>query len=506
MKLSTVVTIALAGLIQGVHAGAEGEQLAAEGNGLLVAGDLSGALAAYSSAVRLEPDNYLYLYKRAAAYLSLGREKSALDDLNRVLTLAPGFENALEHRGRVYLRQGKLEEALADLEALGAPTKAVGDVKVSWNQAEKALNESRYGECAEYATGALDHSPHCYALRRLRAQCQLANGRVSSALVDLSAMEQLNPSDVGAYATSAEIYFYSLGDYERATSQIQRCLRVDQESRECRAANKRIRKGHKQLATLLSGRATKVAGHATWRQLTELLIDEGGYERLRSEREEAFRNAGIEVSPSSKSELDATLEDALCEAYYNQKQYSEGQLWCERVLERAPEHVVAVLLTAQVLVEAEEYDAAVERLKPLSGSGDARVRNKLREVQALASQEKNYYRILGVARDATSQDIKRAYRTKSKEFHPDKYRGELTEEQVQKKMQDINEAYETLSNDESRRNYDMGGSSGGGGGMRRGPQFGTDFTQYGHFDFGAFQDMFKDQRHQHQQFFHQRFR
>jgi DnaJ family protein C protein 3 len=69
---------------------------------------------------------------------------------------------------------------------------------------------------------------------------------------------------------------------------------------------------------------------------------------------------------------------------------------------------------------------------------------------------KDYYKILGVARSASQKEIKKAYRKKAQEWHPDKYSGDLPKEEVEKKMADINAAYEVLGSEESREKYDQG--------------------------------------------------
>ena len=77
------------------------------------------------------------------------------------------------------------------------------------------------------------------------------------------------------------------------------------------------------------------------------------------------------------------------------------------------------------------------------------------------AQQKNFYDILGVSRDASDKDIKVAFRKLSQKYHPDAPGGD------EAKFKEISEAYTTLSNPEKRREYDqmlMFGMPGSGGG------------------------------------------
>lgn len=78
---------------------------------------------------------------------------------------------------------------------------------------------------------------------------------------------------------------------------------------------------------------------------------------------------------------------------------------------------------------------------------------------------KDYYEILGIGKNATDDEIKRAYRKLAHQHHPDKTNGE------DKKFKEINEAYQVLGNKEKRHQYDRFGQSFDSGGFsaRGGP-------------------------------------
>ena len=102
----------------------------------------------------------------------------------------------------------------------------------------------------------------------------------------------------------------------------------------------------------------------------------------------------------------------------------------------------------------------------------------------MAESKRDYYEVLGVSRNATDAEIKKAYRTLAKKYHPDMNPGD---KEAEKKFKEASEAYAVLSDSEKRRQYDQfghaafeGGAGGAGG--------------FGGFDFSGadFSDIFGD--------------
>ena len=79
---------------------------------------------------------------------------------------------------------------------------------------------------------------------------------------------------------------------------------------------------------------------------------------------------------------------------------------------------------------------------------------------------KNYYEILGVQKNSSDEEVKRAYRKLAHQYHPDKNKGD------DKRFKEINEAYQVLGNKEKRDQYDRFGQTFGGPGFQGGEGFG----------------------------------
>ncbi|MCB1725722.1 MAG: DnaJ domain-containing protein [Gammaproteobacteria bacterium] len=103
---------------------------------------------------------------------------------------------------------------------------------------------------------------------------------------------------------------------------------------------------------------------------------------------------------------------------------------------------------------------------------------------------KDYYAVMGVARDATQDEIKRAYRKLARKYHPDVSK----EPDAEQRFKDVGEAYEVLKDPEKRAAYDQLGKDWKGGeefrpppGWDSGFEFsGGGYTEGGHGDFSDF--------------------
>ncbi len=99
------------------------------------------------------------------------------------------------------------------------------------------------------------------------------------------------------------------------------------------------------------------------------------------------------------------------------------------------------------------------------------------------SSKKNYYDVLGVAKDASQDEITKSYRSLAKKHHPDRFAGDK-KKAAEEKFKEISEAYTVLKDQQKRTEYDQGGAGFDG--------FGFDPNQFnGSSFFGGMDDIFQ---------------
>ncbi len=108
-------------------------------------------------------------------------------------------------------------------------------------------------------------------------------------------------------------------------------------------------------------------------------------------------------------------------------------------------------------------------------------------------EKRDYYEVLEVTKTASYEEIKKAYRKKALQYHPDKNPGDKTAES---KFKEAAEAYEVLSNEDKRARYDQFGHAGVGGAAGNGGPFGGGFGGGMSMDdiFSMFGDIFGGHR------------
>jgi DnaJ family protein C protein 7 len=209
-------------------------------------------------------------------------------------------------------------------------------------------------------------------------------------------------------------------------------------------------------------------------------------ERMKSEGNASFKagryqqavdtyTEALAVDPANKNTNSKILQNrALCNSRL--KQWKAAIADCDKALELDPTYTKARKTRAKALGESGNWEEAVRELKAIyeANPSEPGLAKEIRdaELEQKKSKRKDYYKILGLEKDCTEQEIKKAYRKLAIVHHPDKNPGD---EDAADRFKEIQEAHETLSDSQKRARYDSGedlidpsdmfGGGGGGGGF-----------------------------------------
>ncbi|KAF3396841.1 hypothetical protein EIK77_004659 [Talaromyces pinophilus] len=427
----------------------------------LATGSPRDALAYFDAAVARDPTNYLTIFQRGATYLSLGRDTQAIDDFNRVLELKPDFDGALLQRSRIKSRSADWAGAKEDLVKAGKRSSPeyveLDEAQTAEKAAEHAEAKGDWETCVSQSSVAIMKASVALNLRRLRAHCRFEKGDIQEALGDLAHILQISPGSVEPHLQISSTLFYALGDHERAIAQIRKCLHSDPDSKACSRLFRKEKQYVKSLNQLQEFKEKRKFTNAI-----NLLVgtkDESGMiDDVKEDIKEA-REAG-HIHPNAPDELYTSLVETACEVYraMNSK---KAKTYCADILQLKPHSLHGLLYQAQAFIDEDEFDRAINTLNTAKEhhQSSREVQELLQKAQVLLkrSKQKDYYKVLGVSRDADDRTIKRAYRQLTKLHHPDKAMSQgISKEDAEKKMASINEAYEVLSDPELRARFDNG--------------------------------------------------
>jgi DnaJ family protein C protein 3 len=440
-------------------------QLLASASANLAQGNAQDALVYYDVAIQRDPKNYLTIFKRGAAYLSLGKNVQAGRDFDQVLTLKPGFEGALLQRAKIKSRRAEWAGAKADyIEAKKQDGQAMEDL-IQAEGAEKLAADAEaakdWDACVSNAGVAIIVAGTAPELRQRRARCRFAKGEVMEGIADLQHVAQINPALTEPHLRIAAMTYYSLGETEKGLTSISKCLHNDPDNKECLGLRKSLKSIDRTLKKL-----NKFFERRQYATAVKLLVpqsaDEPGLLQEIKDDTDAFREKGY-IHEQATNTLYANLIEKACEAYSEMNNAKKSAQYCDEALTWIPTSLHALLSKAQRQLDADDFEPAIATLtlaKETHGdNASPKLSDLLHKAHTLLkrSKTKDYYKVLGVSRDADERTIKKAFRKLTVLHHPDKAAANgFTPEAAQKKMSEINEAYEVLSDPELRERFDRG--------------------------------------------------
>lgn len=282
----------------------------------LASGSPEDALLYFNAAIAKDPTNYVTIFQRGAAYLSLGRHSKATGDFDSVLSLKPGFEGALLQRAKIHTRSGDWSAARSDLQAAGAKGQdELAGFEEAHNAAilaENAGNQGDWEECVTHAGTAILKAGAYPPLRQLRAKCRFERGEVQEGVSDLTAVLQLSPGMIQPHLQVSSMLFYSLGDTKRGIAQIRKCLHYDPDSKICSRLYRREKSILKQLDLL-----DEYSEKRKFTKVIDVLLGSGEETGLMEDVREDGRLAREDgaIHANAPNALYASLVEKTCASY-----------------------------------------------------------------------------------------------------------------------------------------------------------------------------------------------
>lgn len=397
------------------------------------------------TAIEADPASSTYLSNRAAAYMANNEYLPALEDCKTADELEPSNPKIQHRLAKVYTALGRPQEALNVYDHMDPPASAKDrkpalDMQSHITQAADSLATGTSGSMALHA---LDQAEKGLAStvqpprkwRLMRGEAYLKMGNVNS-LGDCQnvamALLRNNSADPEALVLRGRA-LYAQGEGEKAIQHFRQALACDPDYREA----------------------------VKWLRMVQKLdrMKEEGNSHFKAGRYQPavdVYTSALEVDKGNKGTNSKILNNrAMC--YTRLKQYAKAIADCDDAIRLDPSYTKARKTRAKALGESGDWDEAVRAYKHIADTtpeepGIAKeVKNA--ELELKKSKRKDYYKILGVEKEATEQEIKKAYKKLAVIHHPDK---NIDDPLAEERFKEIQEAHETLTDAQKRERFDSG--------------------------------------------------
>ncbi|CAN0358099.1 unnamed protein product [Lampetra fluviatilis] len=400
----------------------------------------------YTKAIELCPSNASYYGNRSATLMMLSRYREALEDSQKAVRLDDTFVKG-------HLREGKCHVALGSsnasvrcfqkvLELEPTNKQAEQELKNASvllefeNMAEKAFEKKDYRKVVYCMERALAYAIACPKLKIKKAECLALLGRYAEAQSVASDVLRADPTNADAlYVRGLCLYYEDMID--RAVQHFVQALKMepDHEMARLTCKNARLLKQRKEDGN----RAFKEGRLEEACQLYSQALTIDPNNRLTNAKLYCNRaTVGIKLRRMEQAIEDCTNAILLDESY-----------------------VKAYHRRAQCYRDTEQYEEAVKDFEKIFSMEKTRENKQLLHEAKLAlkkSKRKDYYKVLGVDRSASDDEIKKAYRKRALMHHPDRHSSVSPDMQKEeeKKFKEVGEAFSVLSDPKKRARFDSG--------------------------------------------------
>lgn len=422
------------------------EQKKENGNQFYKIKNYRSALPFYTEAIDLCPEIAAYYGNRAACYMMLNRYTEALEDARKAVTLDTQMVKAYVRIAKCGIALGDLttaEQALNKIKELDTSNTLTANevrslelMKQYENDANNAYDKKDFRKVVYCMDRVLDQAPSCARYKVRKAECLAFLGRYQEAQEIANSILHLDKGNADAIYVRGLCLFYQ-DNVEKAFSHFQQVLRLAPDHKKAMDIYKKA----KQL------KQKKEEGNEAFKA--------GRYQEAYNLYTEALKIDPLNIKTNAKLYFNKACVSS------NLSKYKEAVEYCSEALRLDEEYLKALLLRAKSNTALGEYEEAVKDYEKAVKMDKSRENKRLLQEAKLAlkkSKRKDYYKILGVDKNATEDEIKKAYRKRALVHHPDRHANATESEKKlqEKKFKELGEAYGILSDPKKKARYDSG--------------------------------------------------
>jgi DnaJ family protein C protein 7 len=408
----------------------------------------SAACDYYTRGIELNSSEPVLYANRGTCLKLLGKYKESLSDYKKAVQLNPKNTKNMKKLSSVYVIVGNFGEAQILLQKCcnlepedSSHTYELNRVKKMVEDYEKIhekMKEQKWDDVEEQSKKLLTDASAFIELQKIYIQSCLELCKFQDAIdyIKNKVSSSIKSKDEEFNYLLAKAYYFK-GDYDLAKKEVNNLMRLG-------IVDEKLSKLKKYIETINDAK-TKANSLFKSEKYDEAIKE---YTKL------------AEFDPENKNFIAIILTNkALC--LKKQGKNMEALKEVDEAIKNNPNYATAYIRRALIYEEFKMFDDAksdLAKAKELDPS-NTKIEGYMNEANQKADSARNrdYYQILGLNRNATPEEIKKAYRKLALKYHPDRNsESEQTKKIAQRKFEDVSDAYSVLSDPKKKQMFDQG--------------------------------------------------
>jgi len=430
----------------------QAEDMKKLGNDYFALREYHKALDMYTRAIDTLPTEPAFFTNRSACYMMLRKYKEAQADARAALQIDPNFEKGFLRLIRSTLALGDIvgtEGVLQSLKASNLPFTSVfleeerrlQNLKAQRAECTVAKEKKEFRKLLYLCDRSLLIAEGDLELKMLKADALLHLNRTAEAQELCTEVLQVDSMCVEAYYIRS-VCLYEADNLDKGVQFLRQALQFAPDSPTILSLFRKMK------------RIKEVREEAT------ALFTTGKYKEARIKFLDCM--AQVKAFDFSNNTIESKMSMNLSLIAFKLGETDEALTLVNRAVELNGSYLKALLHRAQVHKAKEMFDEAVRDFETAQkiDPRNTHYRKYIQDTKLAAkrAKRKDYYKILGVDKNATPDEVKKAYKKRALIHHPDRHSNatESVQKEQEKQFKELGQAYEVLSDPKKRNRYDAG--------------------------------------------------